>query len=304
MPAVIHLLTGPTASGKSALAMAWARTHGAEILSCDALQIYRGMDIGTAKPGADEQALARHHGLDLRNPARAFSVAEYRDYAAEVVRDIHARGKPVLVVGGSGFYLKCFFAPVADDVEISPAIKAEVAELEKSDGLDALISRLRAASPSGTGAVELRNPRRVARALERCLASGLGVPELAERFAHQGTPFDAYVKKLVRLDREIDDLKARIRERTHKMLREGLIEEVKLLAPALRANPAACSAIGYREVLDWLDGGEKTSRTELEEAITLRTVQLVKKQRTWFRTQLPGHQVVELKGSEIPGLEF
>jgi tRNA dimethylallyltransferase len=200
----------------------------------------------------------------------------------------------VLVVGGSGFYLKCFFAPVADDVEIPAAIAEEVLALEKSGGLPALIEHLRAASPAGTGAVALQNPRRVSRALARCLASGLGVPELAARFARLGTPFDHLDKKLVRLDRTPAELAERIRARTAKMLADGLIEEVRGLVDALRANPAAGSAIGYRETLAWLDAGEKAPRAELAEAIAQRTLQLVKKQRTWFRTQLPPHQVVAL----------
>lgn len=294
MAATLHLLTGSTASGKSALALAWAQAHGAEILSCDALQVYQGLDIGTAKPTAAERALAPHHGLDLCDPARAFSVAEYRDYAARTVAEIHRRGKAVVVVGGSGFYLKCFFAPVADDVDVPEVVEREVRAWEVSGGLAALVARLRAASPAGTGAVDLRNPRRVSRALARCLASGLGVPELAARFAQQGTPFDSFEKKLVRIDRAPAELAERIRARAAQMVRAGLIEEVRRWADSLRANPAAGSAIGYRETLAWLDEGEKAPRAELAEAIAQRTRQLVKKQRTWFRTQLPPHRVVEL----------
>jgi len=304
MPELLHLLTGPTASGKSALALAWARAHGAEILSCDALQIYRGMDIGTAKPTAADRALVPHHGLDLCDPARAYSVAEYRDYAARTVKEIFSREKTVLVVGGSGFYLKSFFAPVADGVDISPEIEAEVRALEKSGGLPALVERLKKASPAGMGNVDLKNPRRVARALARCLASGQSVPELAAKFSQSGTPFDAFEKKLVRLERPLPDLTARIHARTRKMLADGLIDEVRKLANSLRANPAAGSAIGYREVLAWLDSGGKTPLPELEQSIALRTVQLVKKQHTWFRTQLPPHKVIELKDNSVSSFEF
>ncbi len=303
MPSILHLLTGPTASGKSALALAWAQAHGAEILSCDALQVYRGMDIGTAKPTPADRALVPHHGLDLCDPARAFSVAEYRDYAAQAVREIFARGKSVLIVGGSGFYLKSFFAPVADDVKISPEIETEVRALENTGGLPALVARLRAASPAGTGEVDLQNPRRVARALARCLASGQSVPALAEKFRQSRTPFDSYEKNLIRLDRSLPDLTTRIQTRTQQMLAAGLIEEVRQLASALRPNPAAGSAIGYREVLAWLEAGEKTPVTELASAIAQRTLQLVKKQRTWFRTQLPPHRVIEIN-NEVSSFEF
>jgi tRNA dimethylallyltransferase len=290
----LYLLTGPTAVGKSALALTWAEARCAEILSCDALQVYRGMDVGTAKPEAAVRARVPHHGLDLRDSSQAYSVAEYRDYAARMVAEIHARGRNVLVVGGSGFYLKSFFAPVADDVEIAPAIEAEVRALEARGGIAALVERLHAASPAGTGTVDLQNPRRVARALARCLASGKSVPELAADFAQKGTPFDHLEKKLVRLERDLTALEARIRARTLAMLESGLIEETRSLTQALRVNPAAGSAIGYRETLAWLDAGETGSRAALAEEISRHTLQLVRKQRTWFRTQLPEHRVVNL----------
>jgi tRNA dimethylallyltransferase len=294
MSQTLHLLTGPTGVGKSALALAWARAQGAEILSCDALQVYRGMDIGTAKPGAAERAEVPHHGLDLCDAAQPYSVAAYRDYAARAVAEVHARGRAVLVAGGSGFYLKCFFAPVADDIFIPPAIETEVRELEKSGGLPALVARLCTASPAGTGAVDLRNPRRVARALARCVASGRSVPELAAAFARRVTPFDLWEKRLVRLDRAPGELLERIRARTRQMLARGLVEEVRALTDALRENPAAGSAIGYRETLAWLDAGGKSPLAELEESIVQHTAQLVRKQRTWFRTQLPEHRTIHL----------
>ncbi len=293
MPATLYLLTGPTAVGKSALALSWAQKHRAEILSCDALQVYRGLDIGTAKPSAADRARVPQHGLDLCEPAQPYSVAAYCDYAARMVAEIRVRGKNVLIVGGSGFYLKSFFVPVTDDVDITPEIEAEVRALEKS-GPPVLLARLHAASPAGTGAVDLRNPRRVARALARCLASGKSVAQLAAEFAEKKTPFEAFEKKLVRLERSSEELDARIRVRTKKMLDDGLIDEVRKNVDALRANPAAAAAIGYRETLAWIGGGEKTSLADLAAEIVLHTRQLVRKQHTWFRTQLPEHRVIEL----------
>jgi tRNA dimethylallyltransferase len=298
MPATLHLLTGPTAVGKSALALGWAQAHGAEILSCDALQVYRGLDIGTAKPSAADRASVPHHGLDLCEPANAYSVAAYCEYAVRAVAEIQTRGKNVLVVGGSGFYLKSFFAPVADEVNITPEIEAEVRELEKS-GLPSLTARLHAASPTGTGAVDLRNPRRVARALARCLASGKSVSQLAAEFVQKKTPFDQFEKKLVRLERPMAELETRILARAQKMLQDGLIDEVRRNAEALRANPAAGAAIGYRETLAWINAGEKAPIAELTEAIALHTRQLVRKQHTWFRTQLPEHRVIELSNEKV-----
>lgn len=285
----LHIMTGPTGVGKTALALDWARQHGAEIVSCDSLLFYRGMDIGTAKPSAGERAQIPHHLIDCAPVTEQLNVGDYCRLARAAVEAIQARGRRVLVVGGSGFYLKAFFAAVVDDTQVPEAVRVQVAQWEGEGGLALLLERLRALSPSGTGRLDVNNPRRVARALERCLASGLSVPELEEDFARRSGAFDEWPKETTLLLREKAELEQRIRTRTARMLADGLVEEVKSLREiGLEQNPSAAGAIGYRETLAWLDRGG--SLPELEEAINISTRQLVAKQLKWFRTQLrPAH---------------
>jgi tRNA dimethylallyltransferase len=283
----LHLLTGPTAVGKTEWALRWAERQAAEIVSCDSLLFYRGMDIGTAKPTAAERARVPHHLIDICTPAELMDVAHYVAQAREVVAGIVARGRAVLVTGGSGFYLKAFLAPVTDDVEVTENIRAEVALLSPP----AALARLRALNPAGLGSLDAANPRRVARALERCLASGSTLQELGESFRRQPSPFAEYRVELTRLEREPGELAGRIERRVAGMLRAGLVEEVRRLrAEGFERNPSAARAIGYREVLAMLDGA--LPERELAAAIAANTRSLVKKQRTWFRTQLPEHRVL------------
>ncbi len=280
--------------GKTALALAWAEAHDAEILSCDALLVYRGMDVGTAKPTAVEQARVRHHGIDVVDVSQPFSVRGYVELAKAAVERIHARGRRVLIAGGSGFYLKSFFASVADDLEVPEAVSAEAARVLDQKGLEGALVRLRQLSPSGLGIVDVRNPRRVLKALERCLASGLSVPELEAAHAAKPPPFAAYEKRLVLLERDDADLKQRIHERTQVMLRQGLVGEVRaLLERGVLQNPSATRAVGYRETIDWLERGSSDA-TALVEAIEFNTWRLVRKQRTWFRRQVPIERTLRL----------
>ena len=194
----------------------------------------------------------------------------------------------MLVTGGSGFYLRAFFGPVTDDVDVSPALREEVRALSA----EAALTRLRAVNPGGLGHLDVANPRRVSRALERCLASGRTWAELAEEFALRPGPFAGYRIALTRLERAPAALDARIAARVGAMLEAGLVEEVlRLRALGLEANPSAARAIGYREVLQFLDG--KLPKDDLAPAIVRNTRALVKKQRTWFRTQLPSHRVLD-----------
>lgn len=285
---IVQILTGPTAVGKTEWALRWAERHGAEIVSCDSLLFYRGMDIGTAKPTAAERARVRHHMIDLVAVTDRMDITQYVARARIAVAEILARGRVVLVVGGSGFYLKAFFAPVADAVDVPAEVRARVAALPLSEA----VGELRALNPAGIGNLDIANPRRVARALERCLASGRPLIELADGFAQQPSPFADYEVKLTRLDRAANHLAQRIDWRVEEMLRGGLVEEVRRLrTEGLEQNPSASRAIGYREVIAMLDGQLPASGLSAE--IAKNTRALVKKQGTWFRTQLPPHRVID-----------
>jgi tRNA dimethylallyltransferase len=288
----LHIITGPTAVGKTEYALKYAEQHDAEIVSCDASLVYRGMDIGTAKPTKEELARVPHHLIDVNAVDEPYDIVAYVRDAEAAVADIVARGKSVVVTGGSGFYLKSFFAPVIDIVKVSDAERQQVAALYEAEGLDGLLADLQKRSPEGIGNLDPKNPRRVLRALERCIASGKSLPDLQAEFAARPEPFGEFEKKLILLERDTENLKQRIAQRAQNMVNDGLIYEVeKLVELGIRKNPSASSAIGYRETLAFLD--HKLEMRELVPEIVQNTVHLVKKQRTWFRTQIrePDEQI-------------
>jgi tRNA dimethylallyltransferase len=297
MKPTLHVLTGCTATGKTEWALRWAEARGAEIVSCDSLLFYRGMDIGTAKPTAAEQARVPHHLIDILTATDRMDVTQYVARARAAVAEIRGRGREVLVVGGSGFYLKSFFSPVADDVAVPAALRQDVAGLTR----EAAVARLQALNPGGLGALDPANPRRVSRALERCLASGRTLAELAADFARLPGPLTEWRIELTRVERSPEELNRRIESRVAAMLRAGLVAEVRrLLDAGLKENPSASRAIGYREVIAGLEGA--WTEKKMAEEIAQNTRGLVKKQRTWFRTQLPGHRVIPAADLTVAGL--
>lgn len=288
MKPTLHLLTGPTAVGKTEWALQWAERNGAEIVSADSLLFYRGMDIGTAKPTPAELARVPHHLIDICEVRERMDVTTYVAKARAAVDAIVARGRAVLVTGGSGFYLKSFLAPVSDDIDVPESIRADVASLP----LEQAVERLRSLNAGDLGTLDVANPRRVTRALERCLASGLTLKELVANFAQTPAPFADFNVLLTRLERTPTELERRIDLRVEVMLKNGLVDEVRRLRSlGLEDNPSAAKAIGYREVLAMLDG--RLPETQLAPEIAKNTRALVKKQRTWFRTQLPPHREVD-----------
>lgn len=285
----IQVLTGCTAVGKTELALRWAEANDAEIVSCDSLLFYRGLDIGTAKPTPAELARVPHHLIDVCEVHEQVDVTYYVTKARAAVDGIFARGKRVLVAGGSGFYLKAFFAAVADDVDVPEALRAEIRTRCAEEGVEPLLVELRRLNPDGLGALDVQNPRRVVRALERCRASGRTLLELQREFAARPGPFADCVVNLCELVRGKDDLDRRIEARVQQMLRDGLIGEVRrALGCGLKQNPSAAKAIGYRETIDVIEG--RSPESGLAAEIAKNTRGLVKKQRTWFKTQLPEHR--------------
>ena len=296
----IHVLTGCTAVGKTEWALRWAEENGAEIVSCDSLLFYRGMDIGTAKPTGAELARVPHHLIDVCEVAEPMDITVYVAKARKAVDEIVERGRAVLVTGGSGFYLKAFLGPVADDVAVSRELRAEVAAQLEREGLAAVVEAVRKVNPAGLGGLDVDNPRRVTRALERCRASGKTLVTLAAEFAVRPGAFSDFRVELTELIREPEELNLRIEARVKAMLAAGLVGEVRRLrASGLEKNPSAAKAIGYREVLA-MDAG-RLGATPLDAEIVKNTRGLVRKQRTWFRTQLPAHRSVAVAGLTAAG---
>jgi tRNA dimethylallyltransferase len=299
---VLHVLTGCTAVGKTEWALRWAEANGAEIISCDSLLFYRGMDIGTAKPSADELAAGPPPPVDIRDISEPMNAAVYAGWPGRPRRRSPHAARPSLSSGGSGFYLKTFFGPIADGVDVSDETRARVAGILEAQGLPGLVAELERLNPDGLGALDTDNPRRVANALGRCLASGRSLKELAADFERAPSPFAGWDVRLARVDRDPAELDARIDARVGAMLQAGLVDEVRRLAPGLAKNPSAARAIGYRETLDVIEG--RSPVEFLAAAIAKDTRVLVKKQRTWFRTQLPGHRVVDASALVDPGSLF
>ena len=218
---LIYVLTGCTAVGKTELALRWAESRGAEIVSCDSLLFYQGMNIGTAKPTVAELARVPHHLIDICAVTAQMDVATYLVKARRAVEDITARGHPVLVTGGSGFYLKAFFSPIADEVEVAAELRAELRARLSAEGLGKLVDELRALNPAGLGALDMQNPRRVLRALERCRSSGLTLAVLQANFAAQPAAFADWSVELCELVRPPEQLDQRIAQRVAQMMAAG-----------------------------------------------------------------------------------
>jgi len=278
-----HLaLVGPTASGKSAVALAAAEILGdVEIVSVDSMQVYRGMDIGTAKPTPAEQAAVPHHLIDLADPGEEFSVAQFQAAAQKVIAGIEARGRRALLVGGTGLY----YQVVVDDFELpgeDRELRASLYERAAApDGPEALLSQLAALDPVSAGRIEPGNTRRIVRALEVTMATGrpfssFGPGVFAERSGRLPV-----VAAGLWMPRDVGA--RRIEARIVTMVEDGLVDEVKRLAAASGGmSRTAREGIGYKEILDHLEGSIPTLEAALCRTAE-RTRQLARRQRMWFR---------------------
>jgi tRNA dimethylallyltransferase len=286
-------LAGPTACGKSEAAITLAEKINGEILSMDSMSVYRGMQIGTAKPSAAQRAIVPHHLLDLCEPHEAFSVAHYLSAAGDAASDVISRGRVPLFVGGTGLYLRALLRGVFDGSQIPPKTRRQIEEDLASSSPESLHERLSAVDPPAARRIHANDSRRILRALEVYLATGrpLSVQQRQAPLPPHDRPRNVFWLSPPRRW-----LYERIDRRVERMFADGLVDEVRhLLARRRPLSHTARQALGYKEVISHLEQG-----VPLAEAVTLvqtRTRQFAKRQHTWFR-HLEECRPVEMTGGE------
>ncbi|HVM39437.1 MAG TPA: tRNA (adenosine(37)-N6)-dimethylallyltransferase MiaA [Acidimicrobiia bacterium] len=275
-----HLaLVGPTASGKSALALAVAEAVGdAEIVSVDSMQVYRGMDVGTAKPSPAERARVPHHLVDVIDPWEEWNVVRFRDAVRDAVADIEGRGRRAILVGGTGLYVRAVVDPLefpGEDRALRATIEAEADE----HGLAALYETLVAVDPLAASRIDPLNRRRLVRALEVVRLTGRPFSSFGPGLTEYGEP--VVPVEIVGLRVDADELAARIARRLQVMRAAGLADEVRrLLADTRGLSRTARQAIGYKEIAEFVEG--RTSEGEAFETAEVRTRSFARRQRKWF----------------------
>ena len=282
-------IAGPTASGKTALSIALAKELDGEVVSCDSMQVYKGMDIGTAKPTAEEMENIPHHMLSVAEPWEDFSVGKYCDMATPIVDDILARGKTCIIAGGTGLYMDALikgndFAPVP-----STGRREELEQLAETQGIEAVIEQLRAVDPESADRLHPSDQKRIIRALEVYLETGETITEHNRKTQLIPPRYKPVWFGLE--DAERSALYARIDRRVNVMLEQGLIKEIQgLLDAGIPEKCTAMQAIGYKEFVDALQG-----RSSMETATALvqqSSRKYAKRQLTWFRRNPAIHWLV------------
>ena len=275
---MLVVLTGPTASGKTAAALELAEEFPIEVVSADSRQVYRGMDVGTAKPTPSERVRLPHHLVDIIEPQETYSAHRFVQDAQRARDEVIRRGGLPLVVGGTGFYIKALteaslLAGVPPDAEL----RRELAALQAREGVEGLAARLSLSDPDRAATIDRANPRRLVRAIE-----------VAEHRGAKGHAPAPRASVIFGIDLSTDVLAARIERRVHDMYANGLVEETRaLLDRGVPPDAPALTGVGYREAAAAIAG--RITLAEAQEQTVSRTRQYARRQHTWFRHQLPVH---------------
>ncbi len=281
-------IAGPTAVGKSEIALALADKIGGEIISVDSMQVYRGLNIGTAKPDAVTQKKIRHHLIDVCDLNEPFDAAKFVELANQAVTEIQSREKTPIFCGGTGLYFKAFLDGLGEAPPADPKLRAEL----EAAPLEELLRELQERDAIAYEKIDKKNPRRVIRALEVIRTTGKSFS--SQRANWEAKPGER--KSLHLFKRTTADLQRRIDTRVEEMFRSGLVEETReLLKHGLAENKTAMQAIGYRQVVEHLRGEHTLADTI--ELVKIRTRQFAKRQLTWFRRYGNG-QWIELKAGD------
>ncbi len=275
-------LVGTTAAGKTAIAVHLAQRVGAEIVSVDSMQVYRGMDVGTAKPDAATRARAPHHVVDCADPHERYDVSRYLEDASAALATLRARGVPALFAGGTGLYLKALTHGLYSGPPADLGLRGKLQARARAIGPLALHAELAAVDPGSAERIHRNDERRVVRALEVWRQTGRPLSDWQREWrGPDASAAEGRARRLVGLEVAPDELDRRIAQRTRALFCAGWIDEVRAIRDGAGFGATAIQALGYREVLAHLDGA--LGRGELEELVRLRTRQFARRQRTWFR---------------------
>ena len=298
----IAAVTGPTASGKTALAIELAKRLDGEIISCDSMQIYRGMDIGTAKPTAEELSQVRHHLVDILPPDAPYSCSDYVKDAERAVEDIVSRGKLPIFCGGTGLYLDRFLKGGNDEgAAFDESLREELKQFVEKNGADALYDRLVQLDPEAAASIHKNNVKRVMRAVEICLVTGEKKSEIDKRNAQVTDRYDHRVITLTFSSREL--LYSRIDTRVDDMLEQGLLDETRRLMDegVFERSQTAAQAIGYKELLPYLRG--ECALDICVDELKRATRRYAKRQITWFSGKDYARKIYVDDGNSLKSFE-
>ena len=275
----VYVICGPTASGKTALSIELAKKIGGEIVSCDSMQIYKEMNIGTAKPTIQEMQGIKHYMIDIIPPDERYSVADYKKQAKQAIREIINNGKIPIVVGGTGLYVDSLIYEIGyQDIEFDEQYRNELEKREKLEGIKSLYEEAKKIDPQALEKISENDKKRIMRILEIYHATGKNKTEQEKKSREKEVEFD-YKVYAISWDREI--LYDRINRRVDIMIQQGLIEEVEKIYKKYKKFPTAMQGLGYKEVVQYLEN--KITKEEMIEKIKMETRRYAKRQMTWFR---------------------
>ena len=275
----VIVICGPTASGKTKLSIEIAKRLNGEIVSADSMQIYKEMDIGTAKPSKEEMQGIEHHLLDFVSPSQRYSVADFKKDATKKIDEIIAKGKTPIVVGGTGLYVNSLIYGIEyPEIEIDMEYRNKLEEIAQTQGLEILYNQAKKIDPEAIKNISVNDKKRICRILEIYHSTGKTKTEQEIESRKNGPKYD-YLVFGINMDRE--KLYDRINRRVDIMLEAGLIEEVKQVVEKYKEFPTAMQGLGYKEVVQYLIG--ENSKEEMIEKIKMETRRYAKRQLTWFR---------------------
>ena len=278
----LYILAGPTAVGKTSLSIELAKRNDLEIISADSVQVYKGLDIGSAKIKQEEMRGIRHYLIDVLEPDENFNVARFQKMANEAAAEIYAKNKVPLLVGGTGFYLQAFIYDINfSENEVDPKLRAEIDRDAREKGAQYLYDRLKELDPASADSIPMANVKRVSRALEYCISTGEMFSLHNERERAKESPYDF---RYFVLNMPRQELYERIEERVDNMMSEGLLDEVKwCVNRGLSPDMNSMQGLGYKQLLRYLDGS--VSLDKAVDDIKKETRHFAKRQLTWFRRE-------------------